>query len=182
MSSDFHGFYRSVDAASEISEEISISTVIKPTLPENTYPTTHWDMNFNYLPSALIAVSEEIGNYILWVGFYENSLFIANYELQWYDDVLKVIDLTSYKNKTINITVTCKKNGTCDTYINGDLVDSRSAGSSGLSYKDITIGDLRSFRGLEYNGNLYDMKIYNKKISSEAVKNLYAENKIKYNL
>ena len=60
-----------------------------------------------------------------------------------------IFDLSSYNNKFMNLIITAQRGENTNVYLNGSLISSFPSGSEQYTYKNLTIGDLRSRKGYE---------------------------------
>ena len=141
-------------------------------------------------PSTVLAISADNKEYLLWVGFINNYINVYSYYMgdalqnQYYERSIPGFlstDVSMYDNQVMNIQIIAEKGGMCNLYINGVLFKTFQSGTNDVSYKLITIGDLRIGRGLKYTGNIYDFAFYNRKLTDDEVQKNYKASIENYN-
>lgn len=129
-------------------------------------------------PSTIVAISEDSGKYLTWVGFYQNYLHVYSYYnggsrsgINYYLllDGFISFDISEYSNQIINIQIVATRGEKTKIYINGDLKQSINSGVNEVSFTYATIGDLRPGRNLKFQGILYDMGVYNRALLEDEV-------------
>lgn len=134
---------------------------------------------------AIIAVSDQIGEYVCWMGVDQGKLRIYSFrqncnDCSWVDKPygFMSVDVREYNNQYMNIQFSATKEGEAKLYINGVLKYSGLAGKDDFTYETLTIGDLRKDRGLKYIGEMHHLLIYGRALTKdEAVQNFKAVKK-----
>ena len=167
-----------------INQSYSVYTTVLPdTLNQEGEPTGEY-------PATILAISQDYGLYLTWIGVYKNYLHVYSYhdgssysKNNKYTKNVGFIsfDISKYEGKKLNLQVTATKGGTTSIYINGDVQNpvTFTAGNKNIKYNVATIGDLRPTRGLRFKGKMYDIAVYNRVLSKDEVMHNwnYANNK-----
>ena len=157
-----------------INQSYSIYTTVLPdTLNQEGEPTGEF-------PATILAISQDYGLYLTWIGVYKNYLHVYSYhDGSSYRNNNKYtkktafisFDISKYEGKKLNLQITATKGGTTSKYINGDVQNpvTFTSGNKNIKYNVATIGDLRPTRGLRFKGKMYDIAIYNRVLSKDEV-------------
>lgn len=132
------------------------------------------DGNSSKFGGTILAMSDEQLKYVLYVGILENKLRILNYRGhvgsgKKEDGVNYIENISAYDEKYMNIQITAERGGLTKVYINGSLKLSFNSGKSSYSYNNLSIGDLRTGRGLKYIGNVYNFALYGDILTDEEI-------------
>ena len=157
-----------------INQSYSVYTTVFPdTLNQEGEPTGEF-------PATILAISQDYGLYLTWIGIYKNYLHVYSYHdgssysnNNKYTKITGFIsfDISKYEGKILNLQITATKGGTTSIYINGDVQNpvTFTSGNKNIKYNVATIGDLRPTRGLRFKGKMYDIAIYNRVLSKDEV-------------
>ena len=139
----------------------------------------------NRFSKSIIAMSDNGGAYICWVGVYEGFLHVyayksgveenINYETE--KDGFASIDISEYEGQVMNIQVIAQRGKETKVYINGKLIKTFKSGDNVYTYKHLTIGDLRRWRNLKFTGKIYNFAIYGVALNESEVQENYEEAK-----
>ena len=149
-----------------------------------------------------------VNQYILWLGFYKGFLHVYAFRqdtsIQEFDSTMhsgtshteetrkayygfmSIKINEKWNEKLINLQVIATKkdgnNGSNENfkvYLNGVELATMKTQKPTISYNMITIGDLRVGRNLKFNGYIYDISLYNKRLTtSEIAQNWKYSNKV----
>ena len=129
-------------------------------------------------PKTIVALSGDVGNYLSWIGIYHGYLQVYSFVARsLYENIKEEvtyngftsIDISKYQGSKINIQVTATRGKKANVYINGEKIRSFQAGSSELTFKYTTIGDLQVGRNLKFAGKIYEFGIYGVEIDEESI-------------
>ena len=134
---------------------------------------------------AIIAVSDQSGDYVCWMGVDQGRLRIYSFRRScnaypWSTQPygFMSVDVREYDDKYMNIQFSATKDGGAVLYINGELKETGLAGKENFTYRTLTIGDLRKDRGLKYIGEMHHLLIYGRTLTeTEALQNFNAVKK-----
>ena len=137
------------------------------------------------LPVTIVALSENSGDYISWIGINKGYLHVYSYrensvagvEEELTKEGFASIDISRYEGQPINIQVVAVRGGETKVYINGELIKTFISGSNKFTYKYATIGDLRVGRNLKFTGKVYNFGIYGVALTEEEIQENYEEAK-----
>ena len=170
-----------------INNAFSIYTTILPdTLNQVGKPTGDF-------PGTVLAISQDYGIYLAWVGFYKNYLHVYSYHQgnsysknDFYSKKTGFIsfDVSQYEGKIMNLQITARRSGQTNVYINGDILNpvSFNSGTANVVYNVATIGDLRPTRGLRFQGKMYDIAIYNRVLTTDEISHNWNYAKSKWHI
>lgn len=125
-------------------------------------------------PSTLLAISSNNANYPLWIRLQNGHLIITTfnsvYGVSTDVTIANIVRLDTWHNLTLTLT----KGGLCKIYMDGEYIESYTAGNVGMLNSDkLYIGDLRVDRQLNMNGNIADVRMYANILIEEEIKQLY---------
>lgn len=173
-----------IDQSMGVKDEYSIYITLKANTNQRGQPSG--DVRGSYYSGSVIAISQNVGAYLCWLGFYDNYINLYSYRNGSYLKHNTEYTETSYasfyigdrSNKVTNIQITAVRGGKTKVYINGELRKIFNSGSNVVGYDYATLGDLRPKRGLKFNGTIYDMAIYNKALNESEIEHNwnYAKN------
>ncbi len=155
-----------------ITDEFSINITVKGATGQHTQEGTS-----NY-GNSILAMSGNDLNVLFWIYYLDGKLGIRAYN----KNIGELIDISSYNNKKVNIQVTARKGGNVIVYINGEKTSSFISNNVDINYTSAIIGDLRPGRGLKFIGNVYEVEIYNRVLTSAEVNANYNHANKEYSL
>ena len=168
-----------IDEKYQIGERYSVNVTVSCDIYNENYA------NADKYPATIFAMSDDAGGYLSWVGIYQGFLHVysykqgpeisTNYEMQKKGFVS--IDISEYQGKIMNIQVVGKRDQETKVYINGKLVKIFDTGDNTYTYKHLTIGDLRRWRGLKFTGKIYNFAIYGVALNEAEIQENYEESK-----
>ena len=161
-----------------IDSEYSINITVEGSI----YQTGLYEDEF---PATIVALSDDYGKYLAWIGVYKGFLYVKAYDGQERKNTDKEmvekgfasIDISKYQNKPINIQVIAKRSDETKVYINGELIVSFESGDQIWTYKYTTIGDLRVGRNLKFVGKVYNFGLYGVALNEEEVQENWEESR-----
>lgn len=161
-----------IDQTKPVDERFSINVTVKGGVPQASTD----------FPKTIVAISATSGEYLSWIGICNNYLHIYSFypsaarsgiNREETINGFTSIDLTKYglnfNREYLNLQVTAERNGLTKVYINGELFKTFNSGSGILNYGTMTVGDLRSGRGLKYNGAIYNLALYSEVIPAGGI-------------
>lgn len=117
--------------------------------------------------ASIVGISLTDANYLLWIGYKAGNLVVYSYGKNV--ENTKEIPLKDFDNKVVNIQVTATRGGKTNVYINGVLKSTFNSGTEKLAAKFVTIGDLRPWRNLKFEGNLYEFNLYDRVLNDNEI-------------
>ena len=136
-------------------------------------------------PATIVALSDDFGKYIGWLGVYKGFLYVLTYDTQSRENTDKniiekgfaSIDISRYKDKIVNIQIIATRGEQTKVYINGELIVSFESGDEIWTYKYTTIGDLRVGRNLKFVGKIYNFGLYGVALDENEIQENWEESK-----
>ena len=168
-----------IDEKYQIGDNYSINITI-----EGDIYNTNYGGSDKY-PATILAMSDNAGGYLCWLGIYQGFLHIYSYKqgpeiatnFETEKQGFVSVDISEYEGQIMNIQVVAKKREETKVYINGKLIRTFKSGEDSFSYKNLTIGDLRRWRGLKFTGKIYNFAIYGVALSEKDIQENYEETK-----
>lgn len=169
----------SVDNKYKIEDEYSINITLNGDI---------YQQGDNEYLSTIVALSDNICEFIGAVGFYKGYLHIYTYKnnksdthpymnKEFREKGFVSIDISEYENQTINLQIVARRNEESKVYINGEIVLTFESGDETFTYNYVTIGDLRVGRNLKFTGKIYNFAIYGVALTDNEVQQNYEEAK-----
>ena len=170
-----------IDQTKPINEKLSLNITIKcDTSIQYALPSLKSD-DYRY-GGTVFSISDILKKYILRVEINHDVLRVYNYldvenntnynssgmtEMTFPGQ--KIINISQFNNKYLNIQITSEKGGKTKIYLNGNKVTEYNSSSGNFTYNYCTIGDLRPGRGYKYVGNIYNFALYGDILTDEEI-------------
>lgn len=157
-----------VDQTRPINEVYSVNVTVKGSTLQKSQEG---------FPLTIVAVSDENGRYVLWIGIHNGYLQVYSFRgnprshinNEFQEKGFISVDVKEYDNKIMNIQVTGKRGEKTQLYINGNLMKEFESGNEQYTYRNLTIGDLRLGRGLKYTGIIYQFSLYSDILTKDEI-------------
>ncbi len=161
------------DSEVNINEQYTLSILVQGTTNQKTSSgtgsTVFYPDGKNYYGATIIAISSGMEKYTAWISMAEGYLRVYVYSSINISKGFTYVDISEFDNKFMHIMITAQKGTDAKLYINGTLKSTFEIENNTFNNTEITLGDLRPGRGLFYNGNIYDVIIYDRVLTENEI-------------
>ncbi len=174
------------DSEVNINEQYTLSVLIEGTTNQKTTSgtgsTVYYPDGKRYYGATVIAISSGMEKYTAWISMAEGYLRVYVYSTINISKGFTYVDVSEFDNKYMHIVITAQKGRDANLYINGSLKSTFAIDNYTFNNTEITLGDLRPGRGLFYNGNIYDVLVYDRVLTKNEIDYTWNYVKRQYNI